>query len=65
MRDCGELMLYIEAFEFSDKQDLKKQLEDCLLSSEDERVKKSIKTALDTLAMLSEEELKEIKGNIR
>lgn len=65
MRDCGELMLYIESFDFKDKEDLAKQLKECFDNSNDAMVKRSIKTALETLQMLTEEELKEIKGNIK
>lgn len=64
MRNLGELMLYIETLEFKDKIDLKNKLED-LLKNSDEIVKSSILTALKTLETVSEEELKEIKGNIK
>lgn len=64
MRNLGELMLYIETLEFKDKIDLKNILED-LLKNSDEIVKSSILTALKTLENVSEEELKEIKGNIK
>lgn len=64
MRNLGELMLYIETLEFKDKIDLKNILED-LLKNSDEIVKSSILTALKTLETVSEEELKEIKGNIK
>lgn len=64
MRNLGELMLYIETLEFKDKIDLKNILED-LLKNSDEIVKSSILTALKTLENISEEELKEIKGNIK
>lgn len=64
MRNLGELMLYIETLEFKDKIDLKNILKD-LLKNSDEIVKSSILTALKTLENVSEEELKEIKGNIK
>ena len=64
MRNLGELMLYIETLEFKDKIDLENILED-LLKNSDEIVKSSILTALKTLENVSEEELKEIKGNIK
>lgn len=64
MRNLGELMLYIESIDFKDKEDLKKQLEEFLANS-DEMAKKSILTALRTLETISEEEIKNIKDNIR
>lgn len=64
MRNLGELMLYIEAIDFKDKADLKKQLEEFLANS-DETAKNSIVSALKTLETVSEEELKETKEVIK
>ncbi len=64
MKDFGELLFYIENYNFQSKEDLKSKLEYVKNNNTDSMILNSIDVALNILNGLSEAELKQVKEKI-